>query len=279
MIIPRRVVISLTPLLDMLLIVIFAQYMDLKGKSERTVARLQESTAEDLARERELRLKAQTERDFAVTLRKETERQLEAQTKTIEGLRGETDKLRSELQEAMNVAKVQAEQAKRDLEAAAEALSDILKLPKEAFEPALDTLPLEERTEIRRELEDVRGKGVDKVVQHLRKIAALKKRCDFWEVYIADDDTISVKNNDLRFGPFSADSEDQFIVEMKKITGTMPEPKSLVIVLLSYSGAQRRTRRNVELGLRELCDLYLKARYNGEKRFELAILGYTTAAP
>ena len=53
---------------------------------------------------------------------------------------------------------------------------------------------------MRRELEDVRGKGVDKVIQHLRKLSALKKRCDFWEVFIADDKTIVIKNGDTRFG-------------------------------------------------------------------------------
>jgi hypothetical protein len=278
-IVTRRVVVSLTPLLDMLLIVIFAQYIDLKGKSERTVERLQQTSAADLAEERQLRLKAERERDHAITLRDETEKELKAQTKTIESLRLETDKLSGELAEARNAAAVEAEQARRDMEAAAEVLSDILKLPKEAFGPTLQTLPIEERTAVRRELEDVRGKGVDKVVQHLRKLTALKKRCDFWEVYVAEDNTIAVKNSDMRFGPFTTESEDQFVMKMETIVGTMPEPKSLVIVLLSYSGAQRWVRRDVEAGLRRLCDVRLKAKYDGEKRFELAVLGFTTTPP
>jgi hypothetical protein len=269
----------LTPLLDLLLIVIFAQYVDLKGKSERTVERLQQTSTAQLEAERQLRLKAERERDHAITLRKETETELEAQTKTIESLRRETDKLGAELAEARSAAAVQAEQARRDMEAAAEVLSDILNLPKEAFGATLKTLPIEERTAVRRELEDVRGKGVDKVIQHLRKLSALKKRCDFWEVFIAEDDTITVKYGDMRFGPFSAESEDQFVLKMETIVGKMPEPKSLVIVLLSYAGAQRRVRRDVEAGLRRLCDVRLKAKYDGEKRFELAVLGFTTTPP
>ena len=279
MIVSRRVVVSLTPLLDLLLIVIFAQYLDLKGKSERTVQRLQQTTTEQLEEERQARLKAERERDHAITLRKETETELEAQTKTIESLRLETDKLGAELAEARSAAAVQAEQARRDMEAAADVLSDILKLPKEAFGPTLKTLPIEERTAVRRELEDVRGKGVDKVIQHLRKLTALKKRCDFWEVFIADDNTIVVKNGDTQFGPFTVESEDQFILKMETIVGRMPEPKSLVIALLSYAGAQRWVRREVEAGLRRLCDVRLKAKYDGEKRFELAVLGFTMTPP
>lgn len=279
MILSRRVVVSLTPLLDLLLIVIFAQYVDLKGKSERTVAELQQTSTAQLEAERQRRLKAERERDHAITLRKETETELEAQTKTIEILRQETDKLGAELAEARSAAAVQAEQARRDMEAAAEVLSDILKLPKEAFGETLKQLPIEERTAVRRELEDVRGKGVDKVIQHLRKLSALKKRCDFWEVFIAEDNTIIVKNGEMRFGPFSVESEDQFVLKMETIIGTMPEPKSLVIVLLSYAGAQRRVRRDVEAGLRRLCDVRLKAKYDGKKRFELAVLGFTTTPP
>lgn len=279
MIVSRRVVVSLTPLLDLLLIVIFAQYVDLKGKSERTVQQLRQTSTERLDKERELRLKAERERDHAITLRQETEKELEGQTKTIESLRKEKEELGSELAEARNVAAVQAEQARRDMEAAADVLSDILKLPKEAFGPTLQTLPIEERTAVRRELEDVRGKGVDKVIQHLRKLTALKKRCDFWEVFIADDNTIVIKNGDTRFGPFTVESEDQFVQKMETIVGKMPEPKSLVIVLLSYSGAQRWVRRKVEDGLRRLCDVRLKAKYDGEKRFELAVLGFTTTPP
>jgi len=278
-IVSRRVVVSLTPLLDLLLIVIFAQYLDLKGKSERTVQRLQQTTTEQLEEERQARLKAERERDHAITLRKETETELEAQTKTIESLRLETDKLGAELAEARSAAAVQAEQARRDMEAAADVLSDILKLPKEAFGPTLKTLPIEERTAVRRELEDVRGKGVDKVIEHLRKLTALKKRCDFWEVFIADDNTIVVKNGDMRFGPFTVESEDQLVLKVETIVGKMPEPKSLVIVLLSYSGAQRWVRREVEAGLRRLCDVRLKAKYDGEKRFELAVLGFTMTPP
>jgi len=278
-ILSRRVVVSLTPLLDLLLIVIFAQYVDLKGKSERTVAELQQTSTAQLEAERQRRLKAERERDHAITLRKETETELEAQTKTIEILRQETDKLGAEFAEARSAAAVQAEQARRDMEAAAEVLSDILKLPKEAFGETLKQLPIEERTAVRRELEDVRGKGVDKVIQHLRKLSALKKRCDFWEVFIAEDNTIIVKNGEMRFGPFSVESEDQFVLKMETIIGTMPEPKSLVIVLLSYAGAQRRVRRDVEAGLRRLCDVRLKAKYDGKKRFELAVLGFTTTPP
>ena len=240
---------------------------------------MQQTSTEQLEEERQARLKAERERDHAITLRKETETELEAQTKTIESLRMETDKLGAELAEARNTAAVQAEQARRDMEAAADVLSDILKLPKEAFGPTLKTLPIEERTAVRRELEDVRGKGVDKVIEHLRKLTALKKRCDFWEVFIADDNTILVKNGDMRFGPFTVESEDQLVLKVETIVGRMPEPKSLVIALLSYAGAQRWVRREVEAGLRRLCDVRLKAKYDGEKRFELAVLGFTTTPP
>ena len=75
MIFSRRVVVSLTPLLDLLLIVIFAQYVDLKGKSERTVRHLRQTSTERLDKERELRLKAERERDHAITLREETEKE------------------------------------------------------------------------------------------------------------------------------------------------------------------------------------------------------------
>jgi len=302
----RRIVVSLTPLLDLLLIVIFAQYMDLKGKSDEAVAKLLQNEAAEAARQQRmeaadaaathaaraaqdaaaarkqaerLRAAAAAERDAAVRLRKQVEAELQAKIKTIADLRADVDRLKLELKVVRTDAAEEVEQAHRDLELAAGALADILKLPPEAFTDALETLPEDERMAVRRELEDVRGKGVEKVIQHLRKISALKKRCDFWEVYIAADDSVTVKSNAQVYGPFSAESEDQFILEMKQITERLPEPKSLVIILLSWGDAQRQTRRTAEESLRTLANVYLKSKHGGQKRFELAVLGFSASPP
>ncbi len=283
----RRLVFNLAPLLDLLIIVIFAQYLELRGRSERVVgAAVQtavqtaaQAAEEVVASERELRSQAEDAKEDAVRVRSERERELAAKATTIATLREEVDQLRTQLAEALEAAEIQAQSARRDRKAALRVLQDVLNLPAEAFEPSLEDLTPSEQQTIRRQLEDVRGQAPERIVRHLRTFNELKRYVDFWEIYIREDGFIVVQVDGETHGSFSIRSADDFVSKMEKLSQQeFPEPKGLVVMLLSHGDSERKVRQEVENGLLRLAQV-LRARYDNRKRFETAVLGYTTIQP
>lgn len=272
----RRMILQLTPLLDLLLIVVFAQYMDLQHTSQRALASIRTLSQRETERAERLRKRAEDERDDARKVRDNCLNEAAARAKTIAELRAEQEQLRKELADAQQ-AKLHAV---RDLEQIAKLLSELLNIPDEVLKTALKDLPAEGKRKIRKALEDLRGKGAHAIIRHLRKQEELKKRVDIWEIHIDDKNIITVMFNGRKSGTsFRIRNSDDFRLKLERRFRAEAEPKSLVLLLSSHSGgATRRTRRDVETGLDALCK-GLRARYEGKKRFEAALIGLIQKSP
>jgi hypothetical protein len=106
----------------------------------------------------------------------------------------------------------------------------------------------------------------------------LKKRADLWEVYIGDDNSVKVTLvGEVMAERIAAQSADQLANSIAELARQRGEPKSLVIVLLSWSNADRRTRDMTREALENVVTV-LKANWPG-KRIEVAPLGYTPVPP
>ena len=112
----RRIILQLTPLLDLLLVVIFAQYMDLQSASrkmvrqaERQRQRVQVVSARQVEQERALREKTQAEADLRIRdaqkLRDDAIAQMNAITKQFEPLARRNSELTRETQQLATQAK------------------------------------------------------------------------------------------------------------------------------------------------------------------------------
>ena len=102
--------------------------------------------------------------------------------------------------------------------------------------------------------------------------------CNLWEIHIFNDNSVRLRFDGKEYGkriyPVSANVANQFI-ESARDNG---EPKSLVVVLLTYSNADQKTCDEVSTGLARQPPSCGR-RGGNTKRIEVSKLGYTPKAP
>ena len=223
---PRKLTFQLTPLLDLLLIVIFAQYMEMRETTTVTASTTQ-------AKETEQQDALQNRIDKQASDIRRLERRLADQQQADRAAAAELKRRNKELADALRMAHEQQVLI-------GDTIAEVFQLPKSlverVFHPrnpeAKDRSP-EELEKLRQALRNIADKRGREVIKHLLTYEELRKRCDVWEVHLDDDDTIvfSTGKNTFRF---RAASSRQFADTLFARYKSLPEPKSLVIILLSY---------------------------------------------
>jgi len=277
----RRFTLQLTPLLDLLFIVLYAQYIDLQQATRREIAQETERRHEAEAE----RVQAEKAGRAAAKLRTDALTQLSELNQKIDQFEVEKRRLTRELE----LARAQTEregQAREDIEKAAardraaigQIVQNVLRINQEAILEAIQGAPTPDRQKLRVEFEEMSTKSAAALIHHLRATEELKKRADLWEVYIGDDNTVKVTLvGDVMAENLQVQSSDQLANKIAEVARQRGEPKSLVIILLSWSNADRRTRDLTRQALDEVTTV-LKADWPG-KRIEVAPLGYTPVPP
>lgn len=249
----RKLTFQLTPLLDLLLIVFFAQYLEV-----RTVAR-QETD----------RLEA-SQRTLAKDL-DETLRQLVALKAKLD----DVDELRAERQSLTH--EVQRLQAQRDL--IGEMVVELFRVP----ESAVDVV-VKERTglgpgpsageirDLKQQMERLATERGAEIVEHLLTFHELRKRCDLWELYIQADGQIVFTAGPHRH-VIRAEETAAFSARLFDAYKALPQPKSLVLILVSYGDARLGVRQAVLDGLPAALER-IRADDEGRSRFDFAVLGF-----
>jgi hypothetical protein len=270
----RRFTLQLTPLLDLLFIVLYAQYID-----------LQEATRREIAQETVRRQEAEKAEHEAAKLRTDALSQLAELNQKVEQFEIEKRRLNRELELAR--AETQKEgQAREELEklaakdraAIGQLVQGVLKINQDAILEAIQGAPVTDRQRLRASFEEMSTKSVAAVIHHLRATEELKKRADLWEVYIGDDNGVRLTMvGDVMAENLQVQSADQLANAVAEAARQRGEPKSLVIILLSWSNADRRTRDLTRQALDDVVTV-LKADWPG-KRIEVAPLGYTPVPP
>jgi len=270
----RRFTLQLTPLLDLLFIVLYAQYID-----------LQEITRREIAQETERRHQAELHEEQAAKLRTDALQQLSDLNQKVEQFEIEKRRLAREL-ELARAETAKEGQAREELEklaakdrtAIGQLVQSVLRINQDAILEAIQGAPAPDRQRLRASFEEMSTKSAAAVIHHLRATEELKKRADLWEVYIGDDNTVRV----TMVGEAMAEnlqvlSPDQLANVIAEAARQRGEPKSLVIILLSWSNADRKTRDLTRQALDDVVTV-LKADWPG-KRIEVAPLGYTPVPP
>lgn len=270
----RKFTLQLTPLLDLLFIVLYAQYID-----------LQQATRREIAQETQRRQEAELAQREASKLRTDALSQLTELTQKVEQFEVEKRRLNRELELAR--AETQKEgQAREELEKLAAKdraqigllVQNVLKINQDAILEAIQGAPTPDRQRLRASFEEMSSKSAAAVIHHLRATEELKKRADLWEVYIGDDNAVRVTLvGDVAAENLQAQTADQLANAVTELARQRGEPKSLVIILLSWSNADRRTRDLTRQALENVVTV-LKAEWPG-KRIEVAPLGYTPVPP
>jgi hypothetical protein len=270
----RRFTLQLTPLLDLLFIVLYAQYID-----------LQEATRREIAAATEQRQQAQLAEREAGKLRQDALEHLNELTHKLEQSDVEKRRLTRELELARAETAKEGEAreeleklAARDRAVIGQLVQNVLRINKDVINDALQGAPAPDRQKLQAAFEQMQHQSAAAVIHHLRATEELKKRADLWEVYIGDDNAVRVTLvGETVASGLQVTAPDQLTNTLAELARQRGEPKSLVIVLLSWSNADRRTRDGVRKAVDNLVTV-MKAEWPG-KRIEVAPLGYTPEPP
>ena len=261
----RRIAFHLTPLLDLLLIVIFAQYIEVRDQTRReqmaTSQRLQA-----VERERDEALQA------VAALRDTDANDRRRQDDALQRLRSENETLRQQQAELAEALRQAAEQ--RDRVGALTAL--LFDVPPELMTRALEA-PAAERTpaeveRLRAQFRELAQMRAGAAVKHLLTYDELRKRADVWDVYVAETGEIAFSAGEQR-RTFRADTPETFAARLYDIYKSLPQPKGLVIILLSYGDAKAVWREAAIKGLPQAA-ARMREDAAGRTRFEYAVLGF-----
>lgn len=274
MITRRRITLQLVPLLDLLFIVLFAQYIDLQDIARDEVG----AAAVERARAEAERIEADQLRTDALDRLEELNRRSEQWEIERRRLTRELELAREEGEREGQAREEMERLAARDRQAIGAIVKDVLNVSEGVIQDMLRTAGPIERQRLQSSFEQMKARSAYGIIHHLRATEELKKRADLWEVYIGDDNTLRVTLVDQVVAQsLQVRGADQVANELAALARQQGEPKSLVIILLSWSDADRRTRDAVLEGLSRLVPV-LKAEWPG-KRIEVAPLGFTPVPP
>lgn len=134
---------------------------------------------------------------------------------------------------------------------------------------------------LRKEFQSLATARGDQVVDHLLTFAEMKKRFDVWEVYLQDNGALVVTagSHQKRLQTGIIETPEQFSDEVFKLYKSFPQTKSVVLILVSYGDSRFSDRLAVIKGLPVVAER-MRIDSNSTARFEYAVLGYRPdAAP
>jgi len=265
---PRRFALQLTPLLDMLLILLFVQYLDVReqqhSKAEKTA-----STLVDLEETR-ARVKALLAEEELLRLQMETERGRR--------LAAESDAAASE---------TNLQRALQHQEVLATLMGDIFQIPvaevdrllASARVPSLEQSP-QEMARVKGQFQEFSRQHRGRMIEYLLTYDEIRKRCDVWDFHVDGSGVVTLTAGErtarIRLPTLANDDVDipQFISEVYRWYRSLPQPKSLVVILLTCDRQTRIvTMDAIRSALPELVARMYADRM-GQVRFEYADLGF-----
>ena len=262
----RRLTFQLAPLVDLLLIVIFAQYME-----------VQQSEANGRA---ELDKERQALQGEISAERARLAGELRAQQRSLEA---DYHRRSEELENKREAYSEQFKQILRQHQQAGETLADSLNLPGRLMEQVLrlkqignpeEAAALSEAVESLRSELDVRG---ERMIQFLRRYDEMQKHVTIWDVYLQDNGQAVVSDGDEQT-LVSFTSSEEFASRCMMATKGFTEPKPLVIILLSWGSTQAGQRQRATRAMPLLME-QLRRDAGNTRWFDYSLMGYRLARP
>lgn len=263
----RKMSLQLTPLLDLLLIVIFAQYLEVQ---ETQVATEQQSATAVLERDQAAAENAKLQATLA---------DLEA---ALELLKSQLAVQSDQLRQAEDL----TEQSIRQQQVVGELLSQLFNVPEQDIDAVLNPNgppPGRTAAEIQRlknRFRQISTEQSGRILEHLLTYDEIRKRCDVWNIHITPDNFLILSSGDISLKmqvPIDIEQDfvqQEFVDQFVETAHTLPDPKSLVILMLTYD---RKSQRWATQGAREtLPEIALRLNRTGDARtrYEYADLGF-----
>lgn len=267
----KRLTFQLTPLLDLLLIVIFAQYMEMR------------------------------ETAAAVESRIESEKQ--AAIEQTEKITREWEEAQREMEQKVAAALDDVERAMMQSDELSKMMAELFRIPDEVIDRVMKQEPRSpaDEAKLREMLQKLASERRNEAVKHLLAHQAMRKRCDVWDLYIGRDGeaTLNTGGPPRRFRfrdtpsgesakmegmtlrekiaavkEFERNAEERFATQLSRIFKTLPQPKSIVIIVVSWADVDFHWRKPAVAGV-ETALRYME-RTSERVQFVPAILGLET---
>ena len=251
----RKLTFQLASLLDLLLIVMFAQYLEVQ-----TVAQKQ---TEQIAAERQT-----TTTDMEALQRQLTD--LQQQLAQWEEQKRTTER---------------AEHSQR--EQLGRLFGEMFRIPETMIQkivkrgsPDEAGLSPAEIAALLKEFQSLATARGDRVVDHLLAFLEMKKRFDVWEIYLEENGTlvITAGSHQKRQQTGVIETPEQLSDELFKQYKSFPQTKSVVLMLVRFGDARLKHRLAVITGLPFAAER-MRTDSNSTVQFEYAVLGYRPDAP
>jgi hypothetical protein len=272
----RRLTFQLTPLLDLLLIVIFAQFMDVRDTTterEQSTSTQMTATQEELAGTQDRLAKIIAEKKEAEADREFLRQSLQELKETTSGFEIE----RKSLEESLK-------RAHEQRDTIANLVADLFDLPDKTINELIKTrtpenvrLTPEQVERLRQEFKSFAKQNPGESVRHLLTFEEMRKRCDIWELYINDTGQ-TVFSGSGQTHTFRAETAQEFASALYDRYKALPQPKSLVIILLSYGDVKASVYEAAVDGLPRVAER-MRTDQSGRSRFEYAVLGFNPTPP
>lgn len=246
----RRLSLQLTPLLDLLLIVIFAQYMEVRQKTHAVEENLK-------ARDQQL---TQRQQELENTFRSRSA-QLESETTQI---RSEYEqRFQSILDQQHRAATTIAE----SLNLPGEIVEQVAKLRKEGN--TADAERLEQAADRLKSLMSSRG---PELIRFLTRVDEMQKHVTVWEIHIRENGQ-AVLSDGQQALTISYSTAEEFSQQIFESSKQLAEPKILVLILLTYGDTQAGLRRKATDAMPELVNR-LRNDAGQTHWYDFSLMGY-----
>lgn len=263
----RRLTMQLTPLLDLLLIVIFAQFMDVQEREATTVDEAHRAVEQRQRAEAELTELEATHQeaiDF-LTRAAEVVKELRSKNRTLSE---QNEQLEAEVDQVIAQQRLLGELVSELFRLPESVIAQVL-TPDGAAGPAATA---EERERLEAKFRELSQQNAGRMIRHLLSFEEMRKRCDLWELHIDETGWFTLRaGNEMR--GFRADSPEEFANRLYAIYKSLPAPKPLVVIMLSYGDARADVREAAIQGLPQVTDR-MREDAGGFIRFEYAVLGF-----
>ena len=240
----RRVTLQLTPLLDLMLIVIFAQYMEVK-------------------------MVATQEIDRVTSERRETAGENEI-------LRQRVDQWEAEQRESNQTQHNEREQL-------GQVVRELFRIPdttlNKLIQPRSQTeaggLSLTEIADLKARFQKLANSTGEQVIDHLLTFNEMRKQFDVWDFYLNEDGTlqITIGQDRQQIQSRVIESPEIFVDVVLKVRKQFPPTKNSILILCSYGDCQLSHRLSMTRGLPSLAER-IKSDGLGTQTFEYAVFGY-----
>lgn len=249
----RRLTFQLTPLLDLFLIVIFAQYLDVETTTRQETQAL--STTRDL-------LSAQLDQALSQIISLRTQ---------MQELQAEVDLSASRSQEAERY------RVQRDL--VGELVGEMFRIPETQLNQLLQQRlaagpgpSANDVTQLKQRLQAMSGNSPERVIEHLLTFGEMRKRIDLWELYLADNGVLHLTVGEKRF-ELRGESPEDVATRLYEAYKSLPESKGMVLILFSYGDVQFKRLKGTLDGLPLAVD-QIRLDTGRRSRVEYAVQGF-----